>query len=93
MPHHYTKNTITAQEWCTRCNRYTDHRIDRGRRGPCLECMDRRELTTEELIEREAFEERAAIKQYCGNMPRLEAEQQAREEIRAARGIQQGLFV
>ena len=37
MAEHYTKNTLTATAWCTKCNRATEHRIDDGRRGPCLD--------------------------------------------------------
>jgi hypothetical protein len=34
---HYTRNTETATCWCNKCNRMTTHRIDGGRKGPCLE--------------------------------------------------------
>lgn len=37
MPEHYTKNTLEATVWCNKCNRMTQHRVDGGRRGPCLE--------------------------------------------------------
>jgi hypothetical protein len=37
MSEHYTRNTETATAWCARCNRNTEHRIDDGRRGPCLD--------------------------------------------------------
>ncbi len=37
MPEHYTKNTIEATCWCKKCGKATQHRIDDGRRGPCLE--------------------------------------------------------
>lgn len=37
MAEHFTRNTLTATAWCLRCNRNTDHRIDGGRRGPCLD--------------------------------------------------------
>ena len=37
MPEHYTKNTLEATCWCNKCNRMTQHRVDGGRRGPCLE--------------------------------------------------------
>lgn len=37
MPEHYTRNTLTATCWCNKCGRNTEHRIDDGRRGPCLE--------------------------------------------------------
>lgn len=44
MAEHYTKNTVTASVWCNRCGRMTTHRVDEGRRGPCMECMHQREL-------------------------------------------------
>lgn len=37
MSEHYPKSTLTATAWCLKCNRYTDHRIDDGRKGPCLD--------------------------------------------------------
>lgn len=37
MSEHYTRNTEWATFWCTRCRRNTQHRIDEGRRGPCLD--------------------------------------------------------
>jgi hypothetical protein len=37
MPEHYTKNTRACRVWCNRCCRITRHRVDGGRRGPCLE--------------------------------------------------------
>jgi hypothetical protein len=38
-PHawHYTKNTESCRVWCNKCSRITEHRVDNGRRGPCLE--------------------------------------------------------
>jgi hypothetical protein len=39
MPHHFTKNTIQASFWCKKCAKDTLHRVDGGRRGPCLACM------------------------------------------------------
>lgn len=37
MPHHYTKNTLECTVWCKPCGRPTQHRVDGGRQGPCLE--------------------------------------------------------
>lgn len=37
MSEHYTRNTTEATAWCNKCNRMTQHRVDSGRRGPCLE--------------------------------------------------------
>lgn len=47
MPEHFTKNTVMAVVWCKRCWKNTPHRIDDGRRGPCLTCLARREAESE----------------------------------------------
>lgn len=46
MPEHYTKNTVSATVWCNPCGKPTEHRIDDGRRGPCLMCIAKREAET-----------------------------------------------
>jgi hypothetical protein len=38
MPEHYTKNTLECTAWCPKCQDSTQHRVDGGRRGPCLRC-------------------------------------------------------
>jgi hypothetical protein len=40
MTEHFTKNTVSATFWCGKCGKRTQHRVDAGRKGPCLECMD-----------------------------------------------------
>jgi len=37
MAEHYTSNTETVTAWCLKCHRNTLHRVDSGRRGPCLD--------------------------------------------------------
>lgn len=37
MPEHYTKNTLECTAWCAKCQRNTQHRVDGGRRGPCID--------------------------------------------------------
>lgn len=37
MGEHFTRNTETATAWCAKCGRNTEHRIDGGRKGPCLD--------------------------------------------------------
>jgi hypothetical protein len=37
MTEHFPKSTETATAWCRPCNRMTEHRIDGGRVGPCLD--------------------------------------------------------
>lgn len=41
MGEHYTKNTVSVRANCSKCGRQTDHRVDNGRRGPCMECIAR----------------------------------------------------
>ena len=36
---HFQKNTVEASCWCAPCGKETPHRIDNGRRGPCLVCL------------------------------------------------------
>lgn len=63
MPEHYPKSTVSAVVWCNRCMRETEHRIDRGRRGPCLVCLQGAETRAkvgqvrEELRQKELFGE------------------------------------
>jgi hypothetical protein len=38
-PEHFTKATVSASFWCKRHGKPTMHRVDGGRRGPCLLCM------------------------------------------------------
>jgi hypothetical protein len=37
MSEHYTKNTLEVTAYCRKCQRNTQHRVDGGRLGPCLE--------------------------------------------------------
>lgn len=37
MPEHFTKNTEECTAWCPKCQRETQHRVDDGRRGPCID--------------------------------------------------------
>ena len=41
MSQHFTKNTVSAQFYCSKCGKMTSHRIDEGRKGPCLPCMEK----------------------------------------------------
>jgi hypothetical protein len=43
MSEHYTKNTVMVSVWCNPCARITVHRVFNGRRGPCTECLAKRE--------------------------------------------------
>jgi len=39
MTEHFTRNTVSSGFYCGKCGKVTQHRIDRGRKGPCLECI------------------------------------------------------
>lgn len=41
MTQHFTRNTVSATFHCGKCGKPTSHRIDKGRKGPCLECIAR----------------------------------------------------
>jgi hypothetical protein len=41
MPEHFTRNTVEASFWCSKCAKMTMHRVDGVKRGPCLVCMER----------------------------------------------------
>ena len=36
-----SSSTVSASHWCSKCQKFTQHRIDSHRKGPCLECMAR----------------------------------------------------
>lgn len=40
---HHPRNTVSIQKWCGKCLAHTPHRVDGGREGPCLRCIDRME--------------------------------------------------
>lgn len=37
MGEHFTRNTLECTAWCNTCQGFTQHRVDGGRRGPCLD--------------------------------------------------------
>jgi hypothetical protein len=41
MTEHFTRNTYSAEFYCSKCGKRTQHRIDSGRKGPCLDCIKR----------------------------------------------------
>ena len=59
MTQHFTRNTVSASHWCGKCQKQTQHRIDKGRKGPCIPCSERAD---EEYFDRLA-QERLAPKQ------------------------------
>jgi hypothetical protein len=47
MTEHFTRKTISAAFPCAKCKKFTQHRIDDGRKGPCLECIKNLEVLHE----------------------------------------------
>ena len=41
MTQHFTKNTVSASFWCPKCKKFTQWSISHGRKGSCLECIER----------------------------------------------------
>lgn len=39
MAEHYTKNMVSVTVWCPKCAKFTEHRVDGGRKGPCNVCL------------------------------------------------------
>ena len=37
MTEHYQRNVLEVTAWCNTCKRFTQHRVDDRRKGPCLE--------------------------------------------------------
>jgi hypothetical protein len=45
---HFTRVTVSAAFYCSKCGKTTQHRIDDGRKGPCLVCIARLEAEHDE---------------------------------------------
>lgn len=59
MAEHYTKNTEECTAWCAKCQRHTQHRVDGGRRGPCIDpAHPVQQLTQAQQRRREAAEKK-----------------------------------
>lgn len=43
MKEHFPRNAVSASFWCGKCQKFTQHRIDDRRKGPCLDCIERLE--------------------------------------------------
>lgn len=44
-----SRSTISAAFYCKKCRKQTQHRIDGGRKGPCLECAAKTDAEYERL--------------------------------------------
>ena len=43
MTEHFTRNTVSAEFYCSKCGKRTQHRIDGVRKGPCIPCTEKLE--------------------------------------------------
>jgi len=43
MAEHFPSSTVSAEFWCSKCQKFTQHTIDDHRKGRCLNCIDRLE--------------------------------------------------
>ena len=41
MSEHYSKQTVSVSAPCFKCMKPTEHRVDSGRLGPCMRCIER----------------------------------------------------
>ena len=44
---HFPRSTVSQSLWCNKCQKHTQHRIDDGRKGPCLVCIEKLEAQHE----------------------------------------------
>lgn len=43
MGQHYTRNTVSTEAWCAKCDKRTQHHVNDRRLGPCIPCCERLE--------------------------------------------------
>lgn len=60
MGQHFTKNTLETTAYCGRCKKDTQHRVDGGRKGPCLSCIARLEAGGPQLSKKQERSRRDA---------------------------------
>jgi len=58
MPERYTRNTLECTAWCNKCRGMSQHRVDGGRRGPCIDAKHPVQELTKAQEERRRKEER-----------------------------------
>jgi hypothetical protein len=57
MTEHFTRATVSSAFWCGKCQKRTQHRIDKGRKGPCLDCMARYDAAPKVEAKENVFEQ------------------------------------
>jgi ribosomal protein L44E len=61
MTEHFPRSTVSVSLWCAKCCKYTQHRIDGVKKGPCEECvaeLERRHKLNEAIRLGRATEEK-----------------------------------
>lgn len=48
MTQHFTRATVSAEFWCPKCKKRTQHQICDRRKGACLECVAKLDQLYEE---------------------------------------------
>jgi len=48
MTKHFTRNTVSADAWCAKCQKRTQHQVCGVKLGPCLQCVARLDELYEE---------------------------------------------
>lgn len=61
MTQHYPKNTVFATHYCRKCSGFTQHRVDGGRVGPCIPCMEKLEAEHQERASLAAAEPQVGL--------------------------------
>jgi ribosomal protein L44E len=46
----FEKSNVSVEFYCSKCEQNTLHRIDQGRRGPCLKCLKRLDRENQERL-------------------------------------------
>jgi hypothetical protein len=55
MTQHFSRSTVSAAFYCSKCGKFTQHRIDHertgaGRKGPCLLCIEKLEALHKDAV-------------------------------------------
>jgi len=61
MGEHYTKNTESVTLYCKQCQQFTQHRVDGGRRGPCMNAHPASKAQIIAAAKRRRMEEKRAL--------------------------------
>ena len=63
MSEHFTKNTVEASAWCPKCQKRTQHRVDKGIVGPCLVCIAKYDAGKNVVVDLDELREKLSPRQ------------------------------